>query len=254
MLLSAIPSWLPVTVSIFAVIISFLSYLYNRPKLLELRLTKKTGKKYTPITEGQIYFKFKTPSGDEAFQPLPNGVLVHLSFLNPSPHDIAYFNLGFYADKKLIESYTNKSVSHITNNPTFVYTEEVNADSGDISFSENPYGTFKANSYTPFFAFMPLREGDKPFPKKVDFKICYSVKRFPYFGKNSHYKSIIVPLDISNVEKEIQEVQKTLQKAIESKQNQPYVSPSQTYSKNSTTKKHKLLRKTQRKKKKNKKK
>ncbi|MDU1488411.1 hypothetical protein [Ligilactobacillus animalis] len=245
-----IPSWLPVAVSTSAVIISLLSYLRNRPKLLELRLSEKTGKKYIPIAEGQIYFKFKTPEGSTNSIPLPKGILIHLSFLNPSPQDISYFSLGFYADDKLIESYTKKSVSHITNEPIFVYTEGANANSGDISFSENPYGIFKANSYTPFFAFMPLREGDRPFPKKVDFKICYSVKKFPYFGKNSHYKAIIIPLDISNVEKEIQEVQKTLQQKIKLKQEKSYSSPVHPYSQTSATRKRKVSKKTRRKNKK----
>ena len=43
------------------------------------------------IAPGQIKIKY-LKNKKETYQDLPAGILVHLSFLNPSPHDIAFFN------------------------------------------------------------------------------------------------------------------------------------------------------------------
>ncbi|GAA0808661.1 hypothetical protein [Ligilactobacillus aviarius] len=222
--------WIPIIISIIATIISAITLAKSRSELLQVNLLSPPG--YEPICEGQIKVRYEQ-QGKIKYEPLPQGVLIHLSFLNPSPNDIAYFGLCFHTndpERGIIEAYTAGSAGHITLSPIFNYTDKDGYVS-EIPFPAKTYGTFKANTYTPLFVFLPLRESDKPFPQRVYLQLLYAVRKFPYIGKKNHFSEYLLPLDLSNVESELQLQQKQVNKSIKAMQHQPFKSPRQEYSK-----------------------
>lgn len=204
-------------ISIISVIITVLNFFRNRPRIIQLRKNLN----YTPVFEGQIKCRYINKKGNEQFMPLQAGLLVHLSFLNPSPNDVAYFWIGFYTNKGIIEAYTDKSVSYLTNNPTFVYTSN-DGNSGDIIFPHSPFGSFKSHSYTSLFFFMPLEDGNRPLPDTIFFKLSYAVKKFPFLGKRNQYKTFTLPLNVANLDKEIQEQRELTQQSIQLRSKYPF--------------------------------
>lgn len=222
--------WISIIISTVATIISVITFFRNRSQLIQ---TNKIS--ITPVCEGQIKLQYK--KGEKILtDPLPQGILVHLSFLNPSPRDIAYFCLCFRSYKldglklkvKMIEAYTQKSVGHITNKPTFLYTDNYGY-TGELTVPKRPFGKFEATSYTPFYVFMPLRNSDKPFPKNVFLELNYSVRKFPYIGRRSSYRTFSLPIDLSNIEKSLQEQQQTMQQVKKSTKKHPFKSPHRNY-------------------------
>lgn len=222
--------WISIIISIIATTISVITFFKNRLQLIQVNNIS-----ISPVCEGQIKIQYET-NGETLFEPLPQGILVHLSFLNPSPQDIAYFSLCFRSyefDKlkikvKMIEAYTQKSAGHITNKPVFLYTNNYGY-TGELTIPEKPFGKFKATSYTPFYVFLPLRDSDKPFPKKVFLELYYSIRKFPYIGKRNSYRTFTLPIDLSNIEKLLQEQQQIMQQLIKSTKNHPLKSPHKNY-------------------------
>ncbi|ATP36114.1 hypothetical protein [Ligilactobacillus salivarius] len=177
------------------------------------------------IAPGQIKIKY-LKNKKETYQDLPAGILIHLSFLNPSPHDIAFFQLGFHTQDKVIEAYTQKSVSYLSaDNLNFIYTFPNSGYMADLNMPLRPYGIFKANSYVAFDFFMPIRADDDRLPKCVTFKIRYAVSKFPYFGKKSRFKTCKLKIDTSTYFETIQELQKQMQELTKTKLNYPSKSP-----------------------------
>lgn len=196
--------WISIIISAIAAFISLsaflLTFFRNRKRIIQIRKVDKHS--YIPISEGQIIVQGNDDtSGEPVLEGLPSGLLLQLSFLNPSPTDIAFFNVGFYGKDKLIEAYTEKSVD-FTFHPTFIYTDAETKRAGEITFPHRPFGKFPANSYTALGFFMPIRQLDT-IPKNIKFRLCYAVKSFPYFGKGSNYKVMSIKLDLSSIRTEI---------------------------------------------------
>ncbi len=212
--------WISITISLIALILSGLTYLRNRRNLIQLVPTNEH--MYQVVASGQIAV-CPVSNKENICDILPDGILVQLSFLNPSPVDIAYFHLGFFTDDYLIEAITEKSYDY-KSQCAFIYTSS-DGLSGEIKFPHQPYGSFKANSYTSFACFMPIRELDTV-PKKVDLQISYAIKRFPFIGKTNSYKVMSIPLDLSNIGQEIQKQKKLMQQVQVQMQLYPKKSPS----------------------------
>lgn len=186
---------------------------------------------YEPIVAGQLSIE-STIDGAKVSEILPNGILVHLSFLNASPEDISFFFIGFYTQNsqkevKLIECYTLKSIRNISSDSHIILTSSEGLDS-EVFFPPAPFGVFKAHSYTPLWFFMPIRDNDV-LPKEVTLSLNYAVPHFPFFGRNSYSKKFAVKLDLSNFDKEMLAKRKLMQKVTEQMLQSSDKSPSHTF-------------------------
>lgn len=212
-----------------ATLISWLAYSRNRPKLVQLRPTYE--KMYETIVAGQLSIE-STIDGAKVSETLPDGILVHLSFLNASPKDISFFSTGFYVKSsrkeiKLIECYTLRSFRDITSDSHIIFTSAEGL-TGEVFFPPAPFGAFKAHSYTPFWFFMPIRDNDDV-PKEVTLSLNYAVRHFPFFGRNSYSKNFKVKLNLSNFDKELLAKRKLMQKVTEQMLKSSKKTPSHTF-------------------------
>ncbi|WP_051998286.1 hypothetical protein [Loigolactobacillus coryniformis] len=187
-------------ISGFSTLIAILSYYRNRSELI--LFGKGSASSPTPIIAGEI--TIEDPSGKK--ESLPDGLLVHMQFLNPSPNDIAYFNFHFEMNGRIVEAVTQKSYSWFTDRPRFVLHDLLHT--AEISFFKEPQGKFPANSLTPIYAFMPLEMS--PIPDQVSFVICYAIRRFPYFGKNRRFSTLTMKLDLNDFETLIKSMKQTM--------------------------------------------
>lgn len=213
---------IPLILSIVSTTITALNFIRTRPRLF---LLKSLQNQIQFIAPGQIKIKY-LDNEKEKYEFLPAGILVHLSFLNPSPYDISFFQLGFHTKDKMIESYTLKSVSYLSNDKIdFIYTFPTSGYMSELNVPLQPYGVFKSNSYIAFDFFMPIRDTDDLLPECVIFKFKYAVSRFPYFGKNSRFKIYKLKIDTSTYLEKIQELQEQMQQLTKIKPNYPLKSP-----------------------------
>ncbi|HFL0606100.1 TPA: hypothetical protein ACGX6L_002179 [Listeria monocytogenes] len=125
-----------------------------------------------------------------------SGYLCSIKILNPSPNDIAYFDLRAFPTETNINSYllTAKSL-----HPEFkearvyeVYNNEQNMY--ELEIPEKNHGIIKANSFTHFDIFIHDKKGNEitneitlsfKIPKKALFKDPYAVtarKKYKYYG------------------------------------------------------------------------
>ena len=209
--------------SVIATVISLLTFLRSRPRLILLSSLQPSA---TFIAPGQIQIRYQKGK-KVSYELLPAGILVHLSFLNPSPSDISFFQLGFYTDTKMIEAYTMKSVGYLlADKIDFLYTFLDSGYQGELRMPDRPYGVFKSNSYTALDFFMPIRPTDDALPDKISFKFSYAVSKFPYFGPNSQFKEYALDINTLNVLEKIQSQQELMQQLKKSTQYSPKKSPS----------------------------
>ncbi|WP_057871064.1 hypothetical protein [Liquorilactobacillus ghanensis] len=121
--------------------------------------------------------------------------MVRFNFLNSTSRDIAFFHSCFYVNNELKELYTNRTVAWNSSNPHFIWNK--GDSSSDLIFPDNVNGIFKANSLTPFYAYIPLPENESV-PKKITFSIKIAVRRFPYITIKQQYTEICYEYDLTN--------------------------------------------------------
>lgn len=174
-----------------------------------------------PVVENEIY----AYSGKQT-APFNNGIMFHFQILNPSPKDIAYFNMHFVSDGRIAQVWTMKSFGYMEKEPKIIMTDPIKGK-GEINIPYSTQGTFKAHSFTPMYVFMSTDEF--PFPQKVSFQFNYSVRHFPFIGKKSYYKKFSINLDLTNVESGMKSKQKVMkqltlpvQKLLKPNQTPPY--------------------------------
>lgn len=188
-------------ISSLSAAITIFSFFRNRSELFQLMSTDKKG--YEVIVAGEI--SFKDDKGDKKY--LPDGLMVHLQFLNPSPNDIAYFHLQFEYkiehQTMIKEIFTQTSVGWATDNPKFVFSDGMKTS--ELPFVKNPSGKIPANSLFPLYAFISL--DDIPVPQEMTLVMRYAVRRFPYITQKGHYKTYKLKLDLLTYPKELRQKQ-----------------------------------------------
>lgn len=213
------------TISIISLLIAAISAAFtglnfyaNRAVLIKFG---ENDKHPLPVVRNEIY----AYNGKQTV-PFENGIIFNFQVLNPSPKDIAYFNMHFISDDRIAQVWTMKSFGYMEKETKIIMTDPIKGKR-EINIPYSTQGVFKAHSFTPIYAFMST--DGFPFPQKVNFQFNYSVRRFPFIGKKSYYKEFSIDLDLTNVElgmKSKQKVMKQLtlpvQKSLKSKQTPPY--------------------------------
>ncbi|GBG94965.1 hypothetical protein LFYK43_14240 [Ligilactobacillus salitolerans] len=191
-----------------ASIIAIMSFFRNKAELIIFTDKKKNS--WTPIAEGEITF---TNESGTSFT-LPSGVLFHYQFLNPSPHDIAFFNLHFDAAGKACQFFYDKSVGYATKNPTFIHYDLIKT--AELPFPHEPQGTFKANSLTPLYCFLSNEELASADHGTI--KLCYAIRKFPYLGKRNHFTTFKHYVNLENLPELVRSKQEIMTKLTQSEQ------------------------------------
>lgn len=135
--------------------------------------------------------------------------------------------MEFIADKLIHKDvWTLKTLGWATDNAKIVMNDPIHGP-GEIYIPDAPQGVFKSHSFTPLYLFVSTDDG--PFPKQLTFQFKYSVRSFPYFGKDHYHKIFIRDLDLSNVQEEMQskkdlmqQLTQPMQKSTKPKQTPPY--------------------------------
>ena len=203
--------------------ISILSFASNKAELIFFNSDLQPG----AIINSEIAAIYKDEKGKKRQIPFPNGILYHIQVFNPSPKDIAYFHMEFIADKLIHKDvWTLKTLGWATDNAKIVMNDPIHGP-GEIYIPDAPQGVFKAHSFTPLYLFVSTDDGS--FPKQLTFQFKYSVRSFPYFGKDHYHKIFIRDLDLSNVQEEMQskkdlmqQLTQPMQKSTKPKQTPPY--------------------------------
>ncbi|HJE96608.1 MAG TPA: hypothetical protein K8V00_03215 [Ligilactobacillus acidipiscis] len=186
-----------------ASVIAIMSFFKNKAELIIF--TDKSKNSWTPITEGEITF-----TGENGkTQSLPSGVLFHYQFLNPSPHDIAFFNLHFNSDGRICEFFSDRSVGYATKKPTFIHHDLINT--AELYFPHETQGTFPANSFTPLYCFVSSEELAGSDHGTVI--IQYAIREFPYIGKKHHFRTFKHRVDLKNW-RELEQSKKEIMKKL----------------------------------------
>lgn len=218
-------------ISAFASTFGVFSFVANRREIISF--TPKSDKEWVPITKGEIIAKIKNGSKDKT-EKFDNGFLIHLQFLNPSPNDIAFFDMHFEWDNKVIGPWTHKSFGY-SDGPVKIILLDPLA-TAEIPIPPAPQGSFKANSFTPFYIFAST--DNAPIPKKATFSFKYAIRKFPYIGKANHYSTFSMKLNLTGLpelQKSKKESMKQLmpqeQSKTKSKQTPPYSSKKRNHRK-----------------------
>jgi len=166
-------SWISIIsifISLTSALSAFLSYKSNQPKIHFINKVKF----HIEIMDANEIKLISNRSGKVLYR-FPNGILFHLGVLNSSPKDVAFFNLHCDVDKKLDEIFTKSSLGYIREEGTFIL--EKNNFKAEIQLPNMPQGKFKANSYTPIYAFLRIDKYllQEQTPKKVTLNISYAV-------------------------------------------------------------------------------
>lgn len=73
-----------------------------------------------PVVENEIY----AYSGKQTVS-FNNGIMFHFQILNPSPKDIAYFNMHFVSDGRIAQVWTMKSFGYMEKEPKIIMTDPI---------------------------------------------------------------------------------------------------------------------------------
>lgn len=173
---------LPVLISSAALIVSITVYRQNK-KRLDVTFEDKL----------EIANSIET---DEVTLLNDNGIYIcHLAVVNPSPSDIAYFDLGIldFNNHKVFETYNMLNLKR--NYPDSTYFEyKTSNDTLALNAPESNYGVFKSNSYTRLtIAFSPM-PGMSTTDITVTFKVAIESrkKRTLSFKTLLSFKSFLV--------------------------------------------------------------
>lgn len=185
-----------------------MSFFRNKAELIIFADRNKNS--WNSIAEGEI--TFTTELGE--VYPLSSGVLFHYQFLNPSPHDIAFFNLHFDAAGRTCQFFCDKSVGYATKNPTFIHHDLINT--AELPFPHEPQGTFNANSLTPLYCFLSTEQlANADYGTVI---LCYAIRKFPYLGKRNHFRTFKHHVNLANLEELAQSKQEVMTQLTQSKQ------------------------------------
>lgn len=216
--MSTVISIISLVIAAVSAIFTGLNFYANRAVLIKFG---EDDKHPLPIVNGEIY----ASTGNQKV-PFKNGIIFNFQVLNPSPKDIAYFNMHYEADGRISQVWTIKSFGFMEGDPKIVMVDPIKGK-GEINIPYSTQGVFKAHSFTPIYAFMSTDEF--LFPQKVNFQFYYSVRHFPFIGKKSYYNKFSIDLDLTNVELEMKAKQKVMtqlttpmQQSLTSKQTPPY--------------------------------
>lgn len=227
----AIISLIVSAISAFASVFGILSFIANRREIISFAPTSP--KSWDPIAKGEIIAKIKDGKKDK-FEYFDNGFLIHLQFLNPSPHNIAYFDMHFEWEDKVSAPWNLKTFGYY-DGPVKAILHDPKITT-ELFIPEAPQGVFNANSFTPLYLFASTDNG--PIPKEATFSFKYAVRKFPYIGKKNHFSTFTMDLDLTELPKQLklqQESMKQLmhqeQSKTKSKQTPPYSSKKRNHHK-----------------------
>lgn len=171
-------SWsqiISIIVSLVSVLVAVKSYNTNRARIFFL----KSMSEEKMLDFGQIKVISKdTDSFNKTLLPFPEGVLKRINILNPSPIDVAYFNLHAVVDDQDVEIYTEKSFGYFKQKYTFQFTRH-NGWTGEIILPPAPQGKLKANSNNTFYLFIPFDKmiyQYRHIPKSCVIELSYALK------------------------------------------------------------------------------
>lgn len=175
--MNKIIDFLPTLISLASLIIALLSYNSHRAKICFL--SQMTSEKILDFEQIKVISKNKQ-SFNQVLLPFPKGVLKRINILNPSPVDVAYFNLHATIDNQELEVYTQNSFAYLPKPYVFEYTRS-NGWTGEIPIPSSPQGKFKANSNNTFYLFVPFDKMlylAKHLPKKCTIEFSYALRTF----------------------------------------------------------------------------
>lgn len=140
----------PIVISFFALIISILVAWGNR-KTLHVEI----GKNLDVVEDGYIFFVDDTGTP----QPYGNGLITTIEVVNPSPKDIAFFDMrAFYPETNMnIHLLTRRTMLDEHRNKTLWRSIELPKgipNLMELTIPETNYGIFKANSFSRFHIVM----------------------------------------------------------------------------------------------------
>lgn len=218
--MSAIISIISLSIAAISALFTGLNFYANRAVLIKFG---EEDKHPLPIIKNEIY----AYNGVQTV-PFKNGIMFHFQILNPSPKDIAYFNMHFVSDDRITQVWTMKSFGYMEKEPKIIMNDPIKGK-GEINIPYSTQGVFKAHSFTPIYAFMSTDEFS--FPQQVNFQFNYSVRRFPFIGKKSYYKEFSIDLDLTNVELGMKSKQKAMKQLTQQEQKLPKSKQTPPYSK-----------------------
>lgn len=192
---------IPTILSIVSILIALVSLIYsaltyNANKARIKIINKNDPMKYNYMKYGTL----KMISYDDPPKELytfSRGILVVVEVLNPSPKDVAYFNLGFYVNgsyRPAITEMNLQGVSGVLEPHKYAY--DINGISGTLTLIKDMNGQFKANSLTQVFTFLNTDQHgtfnlQETIPE-VKLSFDYSIKGI-FSLKDYSTKEIIIP-------------------------------------------------------------
>lgn len=216
---------IPIIVSVFSLIIATRSFNTNRAKI---KFLKEISQPYYFVNANQLILVSGEDKSKELYS-FPMGILFHVSVLNSSPKDVAYFNIHCEINKTLDEVYTKKSLAYIPGDNNVVVFKKTPYVVGEIPIPDEPQGKFEANSLTPLYCFIGLDKYLSPnqLPEKVTFKISYAIRKWYFPFRIYSTKKIVVKGDklTSWLKKQLESVKeskKTMKNYVGPKQTPPY--------------------------------
>lgn len=182
-------SIISIFVALLSLLVSFLNFISNKAELIIL--SDLSDSAFESVINGEITVRLeknKTTS-------LEKGILLRLSLLNSSPKDIAFFNLHFKINGKIEEAFTKQSYGWSEKEPKFILHDLKRTM--EIPVPNNVFGVFKAHSCNVLYLYVPITM--TPIPKSAIFHMDYSVRKFPFVGKKSRYRSINQKLNFNKL-------------------------------------------------------
>ena len=143
------------TYELFALILSVVSVyislytLYKNRKIITV-----TWGNLRPVSSGQVYIY----SNDGRCETYGQGFLLTIDIVNPSPSDIAFFDLRAFDSKTNINTYllTRKALLPLYKDSKIYCSDE--KISFELDIPEKQYGVLKANSFSKFDIFIMPNE------------------------------------------------------------------------------------------------
>lgn len=160
----------PLIISFIALVVSIAVALSNR-KSLQVEIYKNL----EVVNEGSIFFI----DDDGTPQPYGKGLITTVEVVNPSPKDIAFFDIrAFYPETNMnLHLLTKRTI--LNNHRDKTIWRSIEAPDGNVNLMEliipdTNYGIFKANSFTRFHIVMfPESDAKK---MSLSFKVAMKAK------------------------------------------------------------------------------
>lgn len=191
-MLNFINSYGSIFISLISALIAFSSYRLSKPKINFIKFDNEY--RFLEMNQLTAISKEKETYGLPVYI-FPSGILIHLNVLNSSPQDVAYFNVLFSSEGKVLEAYTMKSISYIPHSMKIILSKE--DKQGEIPLIEKPHGKFLANSDTPIYTFLRLDNifQKASLPNDLTFQIQYAIRTWRHPFKPYSIKEIHIPVN-----------------------------------------------------------